>query len=429
MKSEILMLGLNHTTAPIRVREQIPPARCTREEALDGILRGFDRSLFSESYLLSTCNRTEIYVVTSDRSRGEAVLRQTFSGHEAFAGATGDCLYAYSDRDAAAHLFAVASGIDSMIVGEFEILGQIRDAYTAAVRSKTVGPILHELLRQAIRAGKRARSETNIGAGAMSVAYAAVALGRQHLGNLAGRKALVIGAGEMGKRAAKNLSADGACTVIIASRTYGHASALASEIGCQAVSFSDISGALNQADLVICATKAPHLILTLVQVAEAMSSRPERPLYLIDIAVPRDIEPAVGRLSNVQLFNIDDLQELVSSKRAARMKAISQVQSIVDEEADAFWHWCLSRRAAPVLRELQTRAESIRQTELERTLRRLDHLNLDERDRATITAFSSSLVSKLLSAPRTNLKDRMQGGDGQEYLDMLSEMFDLEPAQ
>lgn len=429
MKSVILTVGLNHTTAPVQIREQVPAARCIREEAKDTLLSGLDPSVFLELFVLSTCNRTEIYAVAADRSRGERTLRQAFTAHDSFANDAGDYLYAYSGREAAAHLFAVAGGIDSMLIGEFEILGQIRDAYSAAAREKSIGPILHQLLQQAINVGKRARSETSIGVGATSVAYAAVALARRRLGQLAGRTALVIGAGEMGRRAAKNLFDDGVCTVVVASRTYAHALELAHEIGCQAVPFDDLGAALEQADLVISATKAPHLILTLIQVAAAMNARLYKPLCLIDIAVPRDIEPEVARLENVRLYNIDDLKDLVSTTRAERAKAIAQVRVIVDAEADAFWQWYLSRRAAPVLAELSMHAETIRQAELERTLRRLSHLNLGERDREAIAALSSSLVSKLLSAPRTKLKARMQSGDGQEYLEMLTEIFGLERAR
>jgi glutamyl-tRNA reductase len=426
VKPFVLTVGLNHTTAPVHVREQIAAARCTREEARDRLLLELDGSLLPETLLLSTCNRTEIYAVATDCARGEQELKRVFAAHDSFPNGPGDYLYTYSDRAAAAHLFAVAGGIDSMLVGEFEILGQIREAYNAAVQKKSVGAILHQLLQQAINVGKRARSETSIGTGATSVAYAAVALARKHLGELAGRRALVIGAGMMGRRAAKNLFADGACTVVVASRNLSHASELASEIGSHAISFDDLPAALSEADLVISATKAPHLILTSGQVAEAMRSRPNKPLCLVDIAVPRDIEPEVSRLENVRLWNIDDLKDLVSASRAERIRAIDQVRSIVEAEADDFWHWYLGRRAAPVLGELHARAEAIRHAELERTLRRLDHLNLSERDRAAIIALSSSLVRKLLSAPRTKLKDHMQNGDGQAYLDMLREVFDLE---
>jgi glutamyl-tRNA reductase len=429
VKSVILTVGLNHTTAPVQIREQIAAARCIRQEAQDSLQLHLNPSLFSESLVLSTCNRTEVYVVASDRQAGEQSLRQVFAAHESFSTNAGDYLYGYADREAATHLFAVAGGIDSMLVGEFEILGQIRNAYQAAAHKKSVGPILHQLFQQAINVGKRARSETTIGSGATSVAYAAVALARTRLGELAGRTALVIGAGEMGRRAAKNLFDDGACTVMVASRTIAHTLELANEIGCQAIPFEDLGAALERADLVISATKAPHLILTVIQVASAMKARPQKPLCLIDIAVPRDIEPEVAGLENVILHNIDDLQDLVSCNRAARANAITQVRAIIDAEVDAFWEWCLSRRAAPVLSGLGARAEAIRQLELERTLRRLSHLNLAENDREAIAALSSSLVNKLLAAPRTNLKARVQGGDGQQYLEILSELFDLEQVQ
>lgn len=422
----ILTVGLNHTTAPVQIREQAATAHCMRDEAASTLLLRRDPTLLPEICVLSTCNRTEIYAVASKRLEGEQALRQIFAGNESFSNIPADYLYSHSGREAAAHLFAVASGIDSMLIGEFEILGQVRDAYFRAVLNQSLGPLLHQLMQQAIRVGKRARTETPIGAGATSVAYAAVALARRRLGELAGRTALVIGAGEMGRRAAKNLADDGACTVLVASRTFDHAQDLAREIGCQAIPFEALGAAMQAADLVISATKAPHLILTLIQVAAAMSVRADKPLCLIDIAVPRDIEPDVARVPNVQLLNIDDLQDLVAFSRAERSKAVEQVRGIVDAEADEFWRWFMTRRAAPVLSELQVRADAIRQAEVDRTLKRLSHLNLSERDRAAITTLSSSLVSKLLSAPRAKLKARMESGDGQEYLQMLTEMFDLE---
>ncbi len=429
MKSVILTLGLNHTTAPIHVREQIASARCIRAEAQESLFSQLDPSIFSEVLILSTCNRTEIYTVTDAPTRGEEILREAFHAQEVFPSPRADYLYAYTDRDAVSHLFAVASGIDSMLLGEFEILGQIRNAYQTAVEKKTVGPVLHQLFQQALNVGKRARAETAIGQGATSLAYAAVTLARQQLGDLSGRAALVIGAGEMGRRAAKNLADDGACTVIVASRTYAHAAELAGEIGSRALAFEELPAALAKVDLVISATKAPHLILTRDQIAEAMQARAGQPLCLIDIAVPRDIDPEAAHLDQVRVYNVDDLQDLVSMNRTAREKAIGDVKAISAAEMNAFWEWYMSRRAAPVLAGLHAQAEAIRQAELEKTLRRLDHLNLSERDRETIKALSAGIVKKLLAAPRTNLKERMQGGDGQVYLDVLRELFDLDQIQ
>ncbi len=424
MSQQILLVGLNHTTAPIQLREQIAAFACTRDDALNQLHAQLDPALFSERLILSTCNRTEVYAITSNRTRGESALRDLFTTHDAFPLA-GNCLYASVDRDAVAHLFAVASGIDSMIVGEFEILGQVRRAYLAAAEQNSLGSILHHLFNDAIHVGKRAHSETAIGTGAASVAYAAVALARQHLGDLTGRSALVIGAGEMAQRAAKNLAADGACAVIVANRTLDTALALADEIGGRAIQFDELPHALAQADLVISATSAPHIILSVPTVNAAMRARNGQPLCLIDIAVPRDIDPHVGVIPNVRLFNIDDLKQLVDANRAEREKAVTQVRAIIAEECENFWVWYSERRAVPVIAKLRGRAEEIREMELEKALRRLGHLHLNERDRNVIAALSAGIVGKLLAAPTVHLKERVQSGDGQIYLDTLRELFDL----
>ena len=426
MKSVILTMGLNHATAPIHVREQAVSTSCAQDDALGQLHAQLKTEIFPEWLILSTCNRTEIYAVASDAARGRAILRCLFTQHETFSSSGSDYLYTYAGRDAVAHLFAVASGIDSMIVGEFEILGQVRRAYLAAAERNSLGPMLHRLFHDAIRVGKRAHSETAIGAGAASVAYAAVALARQRLGNLTGRRALVIGAGEMAQRAAKNLATDGACAVIVANRTFENAAALAHEIGGRAVQFDQLSHALAEADLVISATSAPHAILDQNTVNAAMSARNGKPLCLIDIAVPRDIDPGVGEIPNVQLFNVDDLNQLVDANRAEREKAITQVRRIIDGEVAKFWEWYSERRAVPVIAELRGYAEAIREAELQKALRRLGHLHLNERDRNVIAALSAGIVSKLLAAPTVQLKARVQSGDGQVYLDAMRELFELE---
>lgn len=424
MSQQILMMGVNHTTAPIQLREQIAAFACTREEALNQLHTQLDSPVFSERLILSTCNRTEIYALTPNRARGESVLRDLFTTHDAFP-PTGNCLYTHTDRAAAAHLFAVASGIDSMVIGEFEILGQVRRAYLAAAARDSIGPILHRLCNDAIHVGKRAHSETTIGAGAASVAYAAVALARQHLGDLTGRRALVIGAGEMAQRAAKNLAADGACAVSVANRTLAHAAHVAAEIGGRAIQFDELPRALAEADLVISATSAPHIILSAPTVNAAIGARNGQPLCLIDIAVPRDIDPQVAGIPNVRLFNLDDLNQLVDANRAEREKAVTQVHAIIAEEIENFWEWYSERRAVPVIAELRGHAEAIREAELQKALRRLGHLHLTDRDRNVIAALSAGIVGKMLAAPTVHLKARVQSGDGQVYLDTLRELFEL----
>ncbi len=426
MNPVILTMGANHTTAPIHVRERIALGPCTRDEALGALHQALQRARFAESLLLSTCNRTELYAVVPDRATGERAMRQIFAGHETLGPSLANHLYMHADRDAVAHLFAVASGIDSMIVGESEILGQVRSAYLQAAKLNSVGPILHELCKSAIHVGKRAHSETAIGTGAASVAYAAVALARQHLGHLAGRRALVIGAGEMARKTAKNLAVDGVCTVMVTNRTFEHAAQLAKEIGGRAVQFDQLPDALADADLVVGATGAPHIILDAPTVQNAMARRPDRPLFVLDIAVPRDVDDQVANVPNVRLHNIDDLQKLVDANRAVREQAVEQVRDIIDQEVEQFWRWFVERRAAPVISDLYERGDAIRQAELDKALRRLGHLQLDERDRNVISALASGIVSKLLAAPTANLKDRVQSGDGAAYLETVRELFDLD---
>ncbi len=432
MNPVILTMGLNHTTAPISVREQVALASCSRDEALQRMDQAMAAAGFSESLILSTCNRTEVYAVAADRAAAERTLPRLFGEHEAFQAAGGACLYNHADREAVAHLFAVASGIDSMIVGEFEILGQVRRAYLRAVENKTVGPVLHQLFKDAIHVGKRAHSETAIGAGAVSVAYAAVAIAREHLGSLQGRQVLVIGAGDMGRRAARDLALDGASTVMVTNRTYAQAAELAVEIGGRAISFDQLGQALAEADLVITATAAPHIILDAAAVERAMRERQNersslpRPLYMIDIAVPRDVDPAVGTIPGVHLFNIDDLEQHIDANRAVREQAVLAVRAIIEEEVERFWDWHMERRAVPVLADLHEHAEEIRSAELDKAFRRLGHLHLNDRDRNVIEALSASIVSKLLAAPTTLLKERVRSGDGQVYLDTVRELFELD---
>ncbi len=422
----ILAIGMNHATAPINIREQVANSSCVREEALDQLYQDMRVAGLIESLVLSTCNRTELYAVAEERTQAEKTLRDLFAHQAAFPTDRPDYLYAHADRDAVMHLFAVASGIDSMVLGEFEILGQVRHAYLQAVDKRAVGPVLHQLFKDAIHVGKRAHAETLIGAGAVSVAYAALSVARHHLGNLRDRRVLIIGAGEMGKRAAKNLATDGASTVMVTNRTFAQAAELAAEIGGRAICFDELAQALVDADVVISATSAPHVILKAATVAHVLQQRPERPLYLFDIALPRDIEPEVATLHGAILYNIDDLKQHIDENRIVRENAVAEVKRIIEQEVERFWLWYLQRRAAPVLADLSAHAEMIRTAEVEKAMRRLAHLQLSDRDRNVITALAASIVSKLLAAPTAHLKERVQSGDGQVYLDTVRELFELD---
>ncbi|HEY6041960.1 MAG TPA: glutamyl-tRNA reductase [Anaerolineae bacterium] len=425
MSQHILMMGLNHATAPIQIREQVA---CTRDQ-LALILPQFisaEPSPITESAILSTCNRTEIYAVADEVARGRERLREFFETRSGLVAVPlVSCLYEKQDRDAVEHLLTVASGLDSLILGEFEILGQVRQAYEIAQQQKTLGPILTTLFHKALHAGKRARSETTIGQGAASVAFAAVELIRQEIGDLSLRRVLVIGSGEMGQRVAKNLTACGVRTLLVTSRTYEHAVEIADDLGGQALPFARLGEVLHQADVVITATGAPHIVLPFVMIAAAMAERPQRSLCLVDLAVPRDVEPAVAQIPNVHLYTLDDLQGVVRSNVAERAKQVEPVRIILAEELEEYWNWWMERRAVPVIAGLRERAETIRQLELDKALRRLGHLQLNERDRNIISALSAGIVKKLLAAPTVNLKERVSSGDGQIYLDTLSELFEL----
>lgn len=427
MNSSILITGLNHTTAPIQIREGVA---CTHGElvrALPQLVSQDVNGPLTEGVILSTCNRTEVYVVASDPARGEQHLRHFFEQRAEFSSIPlAECLYTYWDRDAVGHLLSVACGLDSMIIGEFEILGQVRSAYELAMNQKTIGPILTALFHAAIHTGKRARSETAIGHGATSVAYAAVRLAQEKIGSLENRSALVIGTGEMGQRVAKNLRANGVSTLLVTSRTHDHAITLAHQLGGSAVRFEDLSGALASVDVVISATGAPHTVLPAATIERAMAGRPERALCIIDIAVPRDVDPAAAQILNVHLFDLDDLQEVARENIAEREKEVIRVRAIIAEEEEEFWRWYLARRAAPVIARLRERAEAIRVAELDKALRRLGHLHLSERDRNVIIALSEGIVNKLLAAPVAHLKEHVQGGDSQVYLSAVCELFELQ---
>ncbi len=426
MNAEILTMGLNHTTAPVQVRERIATSACQRDSALGQLWAGLDSTLFSESLLLSTCNRTEVYALAQDVSQGIQALTGLFVDRSDFGMDAANFLYTYTGDEAVRHLFAVSSGIDSMMIGESEILGQVRRAYESAIERKTIGPVFHRLFKDAIHVGKRARSETSISTGSMSVAYAAVAAAREYFRGLSGLRVLLIGAGEMGRHAALDLAGENIQTVVVANRSLDHANPLARTLGGQAVSFEQLPEELASADLVISATSAPHIILEASTVREAMAARSDRPLCLIDIAVPRDVDPAVREIPNVQLYNIDDLKQRVDQDLTKRESAIAAVKEIIDEEVANFRYWLLARNAAPVLSNLRYRSERIRQAELDKALRRLTHLHLNEHDRNVIAALSSGIVSKLLSSPTEHLKNHVQNGDGHLYLSIVNDLFDLQ---
>jgi len=427
LSTHILLIGVNHTTAPVSLRERLAINSTQLTEALAWFGQSSDNRLtpFLEGVILSTCNRLEIYTVTDAPDRGREALIQFLGQNrrvrpEEFVAS----LYVKQNTEAVTHLTRVACGLDSMVVGEPQILGQVTDAYQTALSRQATGPVLNTLFRHAIQAGKRARTETDISRYATSVPSAAAALAEQEMGTLDGRVVLVMGAGEMGRIAARALAARGASSLIVANRTYERGLMLARELGGQAMTFDRQTEALARADVVITATDAPHILVTPQKVAAAMAQRPHRPMLIIDIAVPRDTDPVVAEIPGVRLFDIDDLQDVVNGNLEARQREIPRVEAIAAEEAAAFMRWFRALDVVPTIAELRRRAEAVKAQELDKALRRLG--DLGDREREVVCALAHGLVNKLLHQPTVRLKQHAAQGDGYLYTGVVRELFGLE---
>jgi len=419
----IIATGLSHKTAPVEIRERLAVTVGQLAPALETLR---DQPGIGEGVILSTCNRTEVY---ASLASADDVVAEQFLAHRY--GLDVDRLqphlYRHVDRAAVAHLFRVASGSDSMAVGEYQILGQVKQALSCAQTQGTARAVLGQLFQTALAVGKRARAETDIGSGAFSIAGCAVALARQIFDHLADKRVLILGAGEMAEATARNLVSAGATLVFVANRTFDRAQALAREFGGQAVRFDDLGSSLSNTDIVIASTASPHAVVHRELVARAMRARRHAPLFLIDIAVPRDIEPAVGRLDNVYLYDIDDLQGVVAEDAASREREVEKVEAIVQQEADRFMRWFRSLAVAPTIRALQTKLDAIRRQELERALARLG--GLSQRDREVIERLTQSIVDKALHSPAIQLRRGAEDGERIDEAAILRRLFELEESE
>jgi glutamyl-tRNA reductase len=412
----LLLVGLNHETAPLSVRERVAfgPKR-----ALSALERLKEAGI-PEVALLSTCNRTELYAFlpTPDLSPLVAFLEET-----AAAPNLSSHLYTWDGPEAARHLMRVASGLDSMIVGEGQILSQVKTALQQATEAGTLGGQLSSLFRHALAAGKRARTETGIARGAVSISNAAVHLATELFGNLRNHAALVLGAGETAELTLRLLKEAGVHSVVVANRTYPNALTLAEALGGRAVRFDEMEAAMAESDIVISSTASPHALVKSELVARVMRKRRNRPLFLIDIAVPRDIEPAVGDLENVFLYNIDDLKQVVDENLESRSSEAAQVEAIIEEELARFLAGLHSLAMGPLLNALQERFEEIRLAELEKSGRRLSGLSDTERE--TVELLTRGILKRILKEPISQLKGRADSSEGALYLDALRILFGL----
>lgn len=418
----IVVVGLNYKTAPIQVREKFTFSSDHLPQALHTLRQ--TRSMM-ETVILGTCNRMEIYVV---------VDRKTLCGHyilgflEKWFGIERDAftkhLYIYEDRQAVEHLFRVTCGLDSMVVGETQILGQVRDAFLLAQQKKTTGTLFNMLFKQAITVAKRAHAETSIGENPVSVSYAAVELGKRIFGHFEGKSVLILGAGKMSERTAVHLNASGTKDIVVVNRTLERAQELALKFGGRAVPYEQLTEALAQADITISSTGADQYVLTKEQVTGIMRQRKSRPLFMIDIAVPRDIDPAIGELEQVFLYDIDDLQNIVDTNLAQRLKEAMKIEASIQAEGVLFEQWLNTLGVAPVIHALQQKATQIHDETLTSLLNKLPEL--DERQVKLIRKLTKSMLNQMLRDPIVRVKELAGDRKGEEAIALMTQLFALE---
>jgi len=416
----LVVVGLNHRNAPVELLERMAvPARAL-PKALHTLTAG---EHLAEVVLVSTCNRTEVFARTTLFHPGIDDVRHFLADTAGLdPDALADLLYTYHDDAAVAHLFAVAAGLDSMIIGEHEILGQVREAWRIAEHEGTTGPLLSRTFRQAIEVGKRARTETEIGRHAVSVSSAAVTLAAERLGSLEGRRVLVMGAGEVGESMAIALAGAGVGEIVVANRTPSRGRALAERVGGRAVGLDEVPDVLVTTDVLLSSTGADAVLIERADIELVMQRRDGRALLLVDVAVPRDVDPGVAQVFGVTLLDIDALRALGEQSLQQRRAEIGRVREIITSELDRYRIERSAREVAPLVTALRERVEELRQAELDRVVSKLD----DPGARASLDAATRALVNKLLHEPTVRLKEAAGTARGELYADALAELFALE---
>lgn len=412
----VVAIGMNHRTAPVEVRERLALAADRQRRMLEALAAAEG---IEEAAVVSTCNRLEVYAVLGRYHDGMDALLDLLARHGGLdADALTPHLYVHHHHEVARHLFRVACGLDSMVLGESEILGQVRAAFQAARAAGCTGKVLNELFQRALRVGKRARAETGIGQQPASLSTAAVAMARRLLGGLRGRRAVVVGAGEAAALAVEPLAAEGAALVFV-NRTADRARALAERAGGRWLPWESREEAVGGADLAIVSTAAPQPVITAAGLAAARRGAGDRPLLVVDLSVPRNVDPGVGRLPGVRLVDIDDLGEVVAEALRSRQAEVPRVEALVQEEVASFSRWLGEQQVVPLIRSLRQQAERIRGEELGRLLERFP--DLDPRLRDAIEAATAAIVRRLLDEPTVRIKEAAARGEA--YVRALNEVF------
>jgi glutamyl-tRNA reductase len=422
----LAVVGISHRTAPLEIRERF----VVDAQASAHALRQLAAIGCTEAVLLSTCNRTELYMRAPGSQPDASTIGARFlTDHAGMPESDADrYLYTLHDDSAVEHLFRVVASLDSMVLGEAQIQGQVKAAYERAVETNNgdfvIGPVLSRLFEMALRVGGRVRSETRLGAGAASVPSASIELARKIFGNLQGRRALVLGAGEMSELTMECLRGEGVRDILVANRTAARADEVARRLNARAAAFEDVPRLLREVDIIAAATSAPHAVITRSLAERALGAGRRTPLLILDIALPRDVEPEVGELPNVFLYDIDDLSQVVEGNLERRRSEVSVAEQIITEGIREFWAWYRGRNVVPLIRQLRGHAEELREVETTRALRSLQHLSAG--DRAVVENLTRQLLNKVLHSPTARLREAAASGREGEIAEAARYLFALE---
>lgn len=417
----IIVLGLSHKTAPVEIREKISFPAAEQPAQLDRLMM---YPSIAEAAILSTCNRTELYTVVEDPDLGRGEMAAYLAEFGGIPQADLERhLYSATLDKAIHHLFRVVSSLDSMVLGEAQIQGQIKEAYALALEAESTGVILNKLFAAALSVGKRARSETAIGESAVSISTVAVELAMNVFEDVKGRTVLIIGAGDMSELTAQALKDKGVTSIVVANRTYERAEEFARKFGGRAARFDDFPAEMRNADIVISSTGASGFVLTKETMADVMKGRKNAPIFLVDIAVPRDIAPDVESLNGVFLYNIDDLQAVIASNLADREREAEKVELIIESEIETFTGWLGSLDIVPTIAALKKRAEMIRTEEVAKALSKMTELN--DKDKNEVNALAKVILSKILHEPIVKLKEHKHEKERYQYLETIRYLFGL----
>jgi glutamyl-tRNA reductase len=417
----IVVVGLSHKTASVEVREKLSFQAATIPDALACMGK---LEQVSEHLILSTCNRVESYAIAKDADIGAEKIKDFFLDYHGLTGDVyRDSLYSYGGREAVRHIFRVAASLDSMVVGEPQILGQLKDAFDKALNHKTTGVIMNRLMKKTISVAKRIRTETKIAESAVSISFAAVELARKIFGNLEGKSVMLVGAGEMAELAARHLMNNGVKSVMVANRTYERAVDLAKEFDGQPVKYDELFTEMVHADIVIASTGAAHYIITHDDMAKVIKDRKNKPVFLIDIAVPRNLDPGINKIDNVYLYDIDDLSSVVESNIKERQKEADLAEEIIDQEIEIFMSWLRSIDVVPTIVAIRETTERMRKAELEKTLSKMGEIT--EKQRRQVESLSQAIVNKLLHNPLITLKQSANLLEGSTRIEAARALFGI----